>query len=95
MNKMLNCLQYDRLHAQGYLSMDGTGIDEKSIVDVSEIRNRLEPVGMKDFYKGLSLFAQYGKLYQRITSCFKGTNAKGQEEFLVEVRGNDKDLQLE
>lgn len=75
--------------------MDAAGIDDNAKIDIAEIQGHLEPVAMKDFYKGLSLFAQYGKLYQRIQACYKGTNSKGQEEFLVEVRGNDKDLQPE
>ena len=97
-------LQYDRLHATGYLSMESDNLDS-SPLNVSEIHSRLSPTDMKgihvifykfeqlltiysNFYKDLSGFAQYGKKYQHVTSCFRGVSCQGQDEFLISVHGN-------
>lgn len=40
-------VQYDRVHATGYLSKDAAGIDDKAMSNITEIRARMEEVGMK------------------------------------------------
>ncbi|EPQ52402.1 polyketide synthase, partial [Gloeophyllum trabeum ATCC 11539] len=45
-----------------------------------------------DFYRRFTSFAQYGSTYQRVTSCYHGFQKDGQEEILIQLRGNDGDL---
>ncbi|KZT25650.1 ketoacyl-synt-domain-containing protein [Neolentinus lepideus HHB14362 ss-1] len=84
-------LQYDRLHAQGYLSVDRPA-EAPPIVDLKPILRRLAPIDMKNFYDGFANFAQYGPMYQRIQACYRGLDDRGREEVVVEVRGDDGDI---
>ncbi|TFK49005.1 polyketide synthase [Heliocybe sulcata] len=84
-------LQYDRLHAKGYLSMDGL-TESPAPLELEPILSRLTPVEMKNFYDGFANFAQYGPMYQRVKACYRGLDAQGREEVLVEVRGDEGDI---
>ncbi|KZT25643.1 hypothetical protein NEOLEDRAFT_1178119 [Neolentinus lepideus HHB14362 ss-1] len=84
-------LQYDRLHAKGYLSMDRPSESPASLA-LEPILSRLAPIEMKNFYDGFASFAQYGPMYQRVKACYRGLDAQGREEVLVEVRGDEGDI---
>jgi hypothetical protein len=43
------------------------------------------------FYGALEHFAQYGKDYQRLLDCYRGTDG-GRDEVLVQIRGAVGDL---
>ncbi|TFK49392.1 hypothetical protein OE88DRAFT_1662947 [Heliocybe sulcata] len=84
-------LQYDRLHARGYLSMD-RATESPSPVQLEPILDRLAPIEMKNFYEDFASFAQYGPMYQRVKACYRGLDTQGREEILVEVRGDLGDI---
>ena len=60
-------------------------------IPLEQIRQRLNKWEMKGFYDQLDLFAQYGPTYRRLLSCYHGM-ASGSEEYLVEIRGADNNL---
>lgn len=82
--------QYDRLHASGYLSSEPA--TDGALVPLEQIQKRLKKWEMKGFYDQLNSFAQYGPTYRRLLSCYHGM-ASGSEEYLVEIRGEDGDLE--
>ncbi|KAG2142363.1 hypothetical protein DEU56DRAFT_979550 [Suillus clintonianus] len=82
--------QYDRLHAEGYLSLDAQ-IPALPAVDIQAIKERCTQVGIEGFYDGLYHFAQYGPDYRRILDCYRGTSG-GRDEALVQIRGDVGDL---
>ncbi|KAJ3555005.1 hypothetical protein NM688_g2810 [Phlebia brevispora] len=86
-------LNYNRLHASGYLSTEVDEAQDESPLAIKEIQARLAPVDMTGFYDGFSHFAQYGPTYQRITAVSKGRDAEGRDEVLAEVRGFGDDLE--
>ncbi|CCM00168.1 uncharacterized protein FIBRA_02196 [Fibroporia radiculosa] len=85
--------KYDRLHARGYMSKTYEAEDERPPVNLVDLRKRLKPVDMKDFYDGFTSFASYGPVYQRVVACSRGMDTSEREEFLMQVRGAEDDLQ--
>ncbi|KAG1725077.1 acyl transferase domain-containing protein [Suillus paluster] len=82
--------QYDRLHAEGYLSRDSQ-IPALPAVNIQAIKERCTRVGVEGFYDALEHFAQYGPDYRRILDCYRGTD-NGRDEVLVQIRGAVGDL---
>ncbi|CCL98280.1 uncharacterized protein FIBRA_00274 [Fibroporia radiculosa] len=85
--------KYDRVHARGYLSKTYEAGDEKPPINLTEVRKRLKPIDMRDFYDGFTNFASYGPIYQRVVACSRGMDGSGREEFLMQVRGGEDDLE--
>ncbi|KAG2139356.1 hypothetical protein DEU56DRAFT_980346 [Suillus clintonianus] len=82
--------QYDRLHAEGYLSLDSQP-SPLPAVDIQAIKERCTQVSVEGFYDGFEHFAQFGPDYQRILDCYRGTHG-GHEEALIHIRGDVGDL---
>ncbi|KAI0653728.1 ketoacyl-synt-domain-containing protein [Cubamyces menziesii] len=86
-------VKYNRLHAKGLLSTHSEPEDIRSGRNVQEISSRLKPVDIKGFYDGFRTFADYGPTYQRVVGCsYARDPATGNDEWLVKLRGADKDL---
>ncbi|KAI0749982.1 hypothetical protein C8Q80DRAFT_660233 [Daedaleopsis nitida] len=85
-------IQYNRLHATGFLSMEPIRDRGVAPLDLDAIRGRLKPVAMSGFYAELSSFANYGPMYRRIRRCYMGRGVAGAVEALAEIRGGDKDI---
>lgn len=82
--------QYDRLHAEGYLSRDSPTLALPA-VDIQAIKERCTRVSVEGFYDALEHFAQYGPDYRRALDCYRGTD-RGYDEALVQIRGDVGDL---
>ncbi|KAG1902324.1 uncharacterized protein F5891DRAFT_1127654 [Suillus fuscotomentosus] len=82
--------QYDRLHAEGYLSLEPQS-SALPAVDIQAIKERCTRVSVEGFYNALEHFAQYGPDYGRILDCYRGTDG-GHDEALVQIRGDVGDL---
>ncbi|KAJ7717066.1 hypothetical protein DFH07DRAFT_762136 [Mycena maculata] len=79
---------FDHVHAEGLLVLEPhSGTENLPLLDLSVISGRCKKVDMRGFYEGLKSFGQYGPQYRRVLSCHIGNN-----EALVEIRGNDTDL---
>lgn len=86
-------INYNRIHASGYLSTEADSALDETPLNIKEIQARLAPVDMTDFYTGFSYFAQYGPTYQRVVAVNRGTDAQGRDEVIVEIRGRADDLE--
>ncbi|RDB25816.1 Reducing polyketide synthase FUB1 [Hypsizygus marmoreus] len=75
-----------RLHADGYLSLE-RALDASETLDLDSIKERCQPFNVDGFYESLKYFADYGPVYRRVISCYKGN-----DEVLVEVKGAASDL---
>ncbi|KAG1732311.1 hypothetical protein EDB19DRAFT_1912149 [Suillus lakei] len=78
--------QYDRLHAEGYLSLDSQ-CSVLPAVDIQGDQGTLHA----SFYDGFEHFAQYGPDYRRMLDCYRGTDG-GDDEALIQIRGDVGDL---
>ncbi|KAJ7131944.1 hypothetical protein C8R46DRAFT_1235721 [Mycena filopes] len=78
-----------RLHAQGFMSPTAPSHRAPQL-DLSAIRDRCEMLDIAGFYKRMAYFAQYGKAFQRVTSCFISST-----EGLITIKGSDDDLPRE
>ncbi|KAG2743426.1 hypothetical protein P692DRAFT_201886592 [Suillus brevipes Sb2] len=73
--------QYDRLHAEGYLSRDSPTLALPA-VDIQAIKERCTRVSVEGFYDALEHFVQYGPDYRRALDCYRGTD-RGLEMFKI------------
>ncbi|KAJ6492508.1 ketoacyl-synt-domain-containing protein [Mycena vitilis] len=78
---------FDHVHAEGLLLQEPGVEEDLPLLDLKTIRERCKMVDMGGFYETLKSFAQYGPQYQRVSSFYPGN-----DEALVEVRGDDLDL---
>ncbi|KAG2335837.1 hypothetical protein BDR05DRAFT_920591 [Suillus weaverae] len=81
---------YDRLHAEGYLSLESQ-TPALPAVDIQSIKERCTQISVEGFYDALEHFAQYGPDYRRIMDFYRGTD-RGHDEALVQIRGDVGDL---
>ncbi|KAI0683985.1 polyketide synthase [Cerioporus squamosus] len=85
-------IQYNRLHASGFLSMEPTAENDVPKVDVESIRASMKPVRASDFYSAVEHVLQYGPLYQWIQECHIANRTDGTVEALVKIRGRNEDI---
>ncbi|KAJ7157757.1 putative polyketide synthase [Mycena filopes] len=75
----------ERLHADGYLSLEP--VSGRDDLDISEIRGRCDSHVESEFYPALSYFSAYGPKFQRVTNLYFNSN-----EALASIRGMDGSL---
>ncbi|KAF8530083.1 putative polyketide synthase [Hysterangium stoloniferum] len=82
---------FNRVHAEGFLSLKPSKIDnDVPQLDVEGIIRRCKRIDLTDFYEDLGTFAEYGPSFQRVVDGYRG-----EDEVLVLVQGDDDMLDTE
>jgi hypothetical protein len=84
-----HCLaQYDRLHAEGFLTTEVSDAEKcPPTFDVEAVRSRCRSFDASRFYSDIRYFADYGTDYRRVTGLFVND-----DEALVEVDGLTEEM---
>ncbi|KAH9933653.1 ketoacyl-synt-domain-containing protein [Epithele typhae] len=85
-------IQYNRLHATGFLSLDPIPDTPYAHLDLNAIRGGMKPMDMKKFYSDITSFANYGPMYRRIKKCYLAVRPGGAVDALAELKGNAPDI---
>ncbi|KAJ7619690.1 hypothetical protein FB45DRAFT_931421 [Roridomyces roridus] len=78
----------ERLHAEGYLSMETPPACPD--IDIEAIRTRCNTFVSDEFYPALSYFSTYGPKFQRVACAYYNA-----EEALLSIRGQDASLETD
>ncbi|KAF8161949.1 hypothetical protein K438DRAFT_2070439 [Mycena galopus ATCC 62051] len=75
-----------RIHAEGYMSEKVVAGNYEEL-DLNQIRNRSQILDLTGFYQRMQYFAQYGRVYQRVTGCYVADSGG-----LIRIRSSEDDL---